>query len=384
MIDAVELVNFKNFRRQRVELGRLTVLVGANGSGKTSVLKAIDLALRAARPAALSVRKTGNGSVLERRPRPDRVFRDGRNCDWLYTRGGVGELQITCEMSGGGRLTVGAIPPDGWPPAPEEIGRGRWGFRIVPSEPPELTRLVPRLGEVVLLRLSASVLSQPSYLRRTPPRVGQDGGGLATVLAFMALNDPDAFHGLVEEMRVLIPQLKRIRFTRAPVEELEREVVRFGDQSLTRPVKRSFQGDAILFDYLNADDVSARTASEGTLLLLGLLTVVLGPTRPRVLLLDDLEHGLHPLAQKELLDVLRRIMDRFPDLQVIATAHSPYLLDELRPEEVRLTTTGADGYSVCGRLTDHPQFDKWKDEMAPGELWSLFGEKWLTEGGAWA
>ena len=43
-------------------------------------------------------------------------------------------------------------------------------------------------------------------------------------------------------------------------------------------------------------------------------------------------------------------------------------------------TVGEDGFSVCGRLEDHPQFNKWKDEMAPGELWSLFGEKWLAEG----
>ena len=39
-----------------------------------------------------------------------------------------------------------------------------------------------------------------------------------------------------------------------------------------------------------------------------------------------------------------------------------------------------DGNAVCGRLEDHPQFEKWKDEMAPGELWSLFGEKWLVQG----
>jgi predicted ATP-binding protein involved in virulence len=73
-------------------------------------------------------------------------------------------------------------------------------------------------------------------------------------------------------------------------------------------------------------------------------------------------------------------MQRVPDLQIIATAHSPYLLDHLRPEQIRLMTIG-DGYAVCGRLEDHPQFAKWKDEMAPGELWSLFGEKWLAEGG---
>jgi predicted ATPase len=204
---------------------------------------------------------------------------------------------------------------------------------------------------------------------------------LATVLAFMALNAPDTFSELVTELRGLIPAIKRIRFTRAEVAEEIYELLRVGDQTITRPFSRKVQGDALLFDFNHANDVSARTVSEGTLLLLGLLTVLMGPTRPRILLLDDLEHGLHPLVQKQVLEVLRRILERFPDLQVIATAHSPYLLDGLRPEEVRLTTTGADGYSISGRLVDHPQFNKWKDEMAPGELWSMFGEKWLAQKG---
>ncbi|HVA47766.1 MAG TPA: hypothetical protein VNH11_15465 [Pirellulales bacterium] len=44
-------------------------------------------------------------------------------------------------------------------------------------------------------------------------------------------------------------------------------------------------------------------------------------------------------------------------------------------------TIGPNSYATCGKLTDHPQFDKWKDEMAPGELWSMFGEKWLAGAG---
>ena len=38
--------------------------------------------------------------------------------------------------------------------------------------------------------------------------------------------------------------------------------------------------------------------------------------------------------------------------------------------------------AVCAALAKHPQFKKWKDEMTPGEMWSLFGEKWLVEQGA--
>lgn len=42
VIHAVEIRNFKNILHQRIELDRLTVFVGANGSGKTSVLEAIN------------------------------------------------------------------------------------------------------------------------------------------------------------------------------------------------------------------------------------------------------------------------------------------------------------------------------------------------------
>ena len=116
--------------------------------------------------------------------------------------------------------------------------------------------------------------------------------------------------------------------------------------------------------------------------MLGLLTVLLGPNRPQVLLLDDIEHGLHPLAQKQIVGVIEQLLREHPDLQVLATAHSPYLLNYLKPEQVRIMVASADGYARCRLLTDHPKFATWKEEMAPGEMWSLFGEKWLADTGA--
>ena len=162
----------------------------------------------------------------------------------------------------------------------------------------------------------------------------------------------------------------------------ENELVRFGKDTVKRSSRRPYQGELILFDFEHTENVSARTASEGTMLMLGLLTVLLGPIRPRILLLDDIEHGLHPLAQKQLVEVIGQILQKYADLQVLATAHSPYLLNYLTPEQVRIMATGEDGYSRCGRLTDHPKFATWKEEMAPGEMWSLFGEKWLVDTGA--
>lgn len=72
----------------------------------------------------------------------------------------------------------------------------------------------------------------------------------------------------------------------------------------------------------------------------------------------------------------------FPNLRILATVYSPYLLDCLRPEETRFLTLGEDRSSICGRPNQHPEFEQRKDPKAPGEQRNLFGQKWLLQGGA--
>ena len=88
MIKTIAIENFKNLRKQQIELGRLTVFVGPNASGKTSVLQAVDLAIRAA---------------IQHDPRE--LFVDDLQCDWLYTRNGQGDLRVSCGTDRGG-ITV--------------------------------------------------------------------------------------------------------------------------------------------------------------------------------------------------------------------------------------------------------------------------------------
>jgi len=95
--------------------------------------------------------------------------------------------------------------------------------------------------------------------------------------------------------------------------------------------------------------------------------------------LDDLDRALHPQAQSDLVGLLRKLLDQSSDLQIVATSHSPYLLDQLHPEEVRLTAIRDDGSVACAGLDQHPAFEQWKETMAPGEFWSFVGESWVAE-----
>jgi predicted ATPase len=120
--------------------------------------------------------------------------------------------------------------------------------------------------------------------------------------------------------------------------------------------------------------------SEGTLIALGLLTAMHRPIRPKVFLVDDLEQGLHPKAQRDLLRILRGLMKEDDQTQIIATTHSPYILDDLNSNEVLLANIGPDGTTNCAYLSEHPDFARWEQEMTSGEFWTVVGENWIKNG----
>jgi len=53
MIRSVKISYFKSIRELEIDLGRVTVLIGANGSGKSNVLEAIGIASAIAGEARL-------------------------------------------------------------------------------------------------------------------------------------------------------------------------------------------------------------------------------------------------------------------------------------------------------------------------------------------
>jgi len=223
--------------------------------------------------------------------------------------------------------------------------------------PPENAALP--LGPAQLIRFDTTALASPTQPKGIPPSVQENGNGLAATLGYLALNQPEQFQAIVSEYKKVIRNVSRIRFN---------------EQQQGNGTTKS-----LLFDFLGAPGVRASLVSSGTLYTLGLLTVILGPNQPRVILFDDLDHGLHPKAQMELIEVLRKLLDQYPDLQIIATSHSPYILDKLQPNEVRVMALNDDGSAACARLEDHPKYPMWKDSMSPGEFWSHAGEDWVKK-----
>jgi predicted ATPase len=141
--------------------------------------------------------------------------------------------------------------------------------------------------------------------------------------------------------------------------------------------KKQVRGNKLYFDFLGAKNVPAEHASQGTLIVLALLTVLHGPERPRIVLLDDFDHSLHPRAQMELVRMLQELLKlkEFQNTQIITTTHSPYVLDEVSPANVIAFALRPDGTVAAKRLSEHPDAPKVNGSLKAGELWSLDAER---------
>ena len=375
MLKKIRLTDFKSFVDEEVELAPLTLLVGANASGKSNFLDAIRFLQGLS--LDLTLAEVLNG---EERGWPDR---------WPGIRGRAEEVarfgttSFTIEstwLAPGAELTSGkrirlvpaqvpirhrivcsaplalleseilASGSTGEPifeAMPDPSGAARLKDHVDPSVPTQLVTneksLVSNLtglaklsalssetidfaahfhdafSEVRLLRMEPSEMR--GYGRRNTP-LGEEGRNFSGVLATLS-EDPMLKHSFITWLReVCAPEIQELEF--AEVKELGDVIAMFVEKAGTR--------------------ISVRAISDGTLRFLGTL-LALRTARPgEVLLIEEIEEGLHPTRIQFLLELLESTV-RQRGIQVIATTHSPVVLQWLAPERLRETL-------VFGRIQD--------------------------------
>jgi len=338
MINGISLRNFRILREvDVVKLRPFTLLVGPNASGKSTLLEALDLLFRvlATLDWAQISASFQHADILSRKANgPLEIYVSGRHGNENYLlewsnnrireiRGSEEELRVTAEgVMQGTKL----------------------GFK----------------RRVLRLALDPQALAAPSYPKDVDLTLPPDGAGLSSILAGLQLEFPDRYQSLIDQLKTVVPDVRGVRIKRVALE---------GGVSFE-----------LRFDMKAGEDIPASAISWGTLLALGLLTsLICQDMPPHLVLIDELERRLHPKALGHLIRQLRRLQEQNPKLQIIATSHSPYLLDHFKAEEILLSSLNEEGYAVIKPLTDHPEYERWKNLMAPGEFWSTVGESWITQ-----
>jgi predicted ATPase len=113
--------------------------------------------------------------------------------------------------------------------------------------------------------------------------------------------------------------------------------------------------------------------SDGTVLYLAYLALCFRPNPPRILLIEEPENGVHHASLKEIVRVLRHVTQT-KGVQVVLTTHSPYLLDLMEPEEVRVFTKDQKGAVHAKKLSDYEDVEDMKKHFMSGEIWTMLSK----------
>lgn len=109
---------------------------------------------------------------------------------------------------------------------------------------------------------------------------------------------------------------------------------------------------------------NGHSLSDGTLRFMCLATLLLQPSLPSTILLDEPELGLHPYALGVLSALLQSASTR---AQVIVSTQSVTLVNHFEPKDV-LVTEREGGQTVFRRASEQP-VQQWVDEYGLGDLW---------------
>lgn len=365
MISTLRLQNYRNHRDTTIEFGELTALVGPNSAGKSNVLEAVQCFTRIPEERALKMVFRGDLA-------PEVVIRRGQSSFKLRLEGEkptTWHIDVRCTTEDRSSLRQAGDDKQN----AQFSGEWEWGSKgkdLSSTAFREDPKVADYLSRTAHLKVVTENLSAPSAPQSVPPKIHQNGKGLASVVSYLMTTDPDRFDRLVQRLQNVVPEVEGLRTRPIPA----------GKQSSGEDGRL----DELLYDMKGGKGIPAHSVSEGTLIATGLLAAVIGnkEREPHLLLIDDLEQGLHPKAQRELVEVLRAIQEQQSPLQIVFTTHSPFIVDELAPEETWLLNTDEEGIAHARRLSDHPDAERSLEVLTTGEFWSAEGEDWIVGNGA--
>jgi predicted ATPase len=121
--------------------------------------------------------------------------------------------------------------------------------------------------------------------------------------------------------------------------------------------------------------IFADHVSEGTLRFMLLLAITCNPERGSLVCLDEPDMGLHPDMISTIADTLK---EAAKTSQFIISTHSPLLLNEFDLEDIIVIEKDADNQSIA-KTFNADDFAEWSNNYLAGQLWlmgKLGGKRW--------
>ena len=423
VITFLDLVDFKNFAKERVRMGPFTVIAGANASGKSNIRDALRFLHGVGRGYTLADilgGKYGPGGEVQWdgiRGAPREVVRAGDVDRFqLFLGTSEGLYDVAEELYGIGVTIDGTKPPslhaeillsvhgtrlqkmkrtDGveetrkkltvyfsHPPAPDPVHRQddpghlllrmgkspsqkKYGYRVsVRNNQPALTQIEEhrhiRRSHKDSVRSVIQTLSRMRFLDPSPERMRQPSFPGQITLGDRGDNLPTVLKEICED-----PTRRQalIEWTRE-LTPMDVKDFQFNSDPITGQIQLAF---------LEANNrrISAYSASDGTLRFLAILAALLGKDSAGFYVFEEIDNGIHPSRLRLLLDLIES-QTADGKKQVITTTHSPELLSMVSDQVFENTAVvcrrpGTDD-AVIRQAADLPNIEKLRKSQGLGRL----------------
>lgn len=354
MLDSISVDGFKSIASSReLALGPVNLLIGSNGSGKSNFIDLFSF-LQAIRFGRLQefVRRAGGA---------DRILHFGsKSTDLVHIHVSLENTSLQYELSliatdddtlRPDTETVYLRERHSMPGLREHALSGRLGEAGIslPYVPEHVEDLRQSMGAWRLYHFHDS--GSTSSMRKTADvndnrYLRPNASNLAAFLYYLSLKHDNAYNMIRRTVRLVAPFLDD--FILQPL-ALNEDMIR---------LEWRHKGSDAYFD--------VASFSDGTLRFIALATLLLQPEsiRPRILIIDEPELGLHPYAITLFSSLVKQVST---ETQVILATQSSLLLDHFRPEDV-LVVDRVHGQSQFRRL-DAGNLENWLTDYSLGQLW---------------
>jgi predicted ATPase len=342
-----------------VDLKALNVFIGANGAGKSNLISFLQL-LNFALSRSLQhfVQTRGPASaLLHFGPKVTPVMRAELE---FQTDAGRNQYRCTLTHAQGDTLIFAheeaEFQAPGYP-APRIVPLGGGGHResglAEPWAENDDTARVMKflLGNCRVYQFHDTSLE--SHLRRNPPAddtpyLRANGGNLAAFLFRLQHEDPEVFRQIENTLNAVMPWFKN--FALEPQGQPSKQNIPLRWRMPDKP------------DY----EFSAGQLSDGSLRIMCLVTLLLQPEalRPRLIVLDEPELGLHPAAESLVAGLIKAAS---ASSQILVSTQSATFLDNFSADDV-VVAENEQGRSTFKRQSSEA-LEAWLDRYSLGQVW---------------
>lgn len=343
-MDYIEINGYKSIKSERIDLRKINVLIGANGSGKSNFVSFFDLLNQ------LYERNLNDYIVLSAGGK-DKILHKGSNI--------TDRISFKVEFDNGinGYEVMLVSGTDGFTVTMERlIYKGKNNVDISLSDRDARLKITDNYrAKYVIKYLKGltkyhfhdtgvnspfdkwnNVFNDAYYLYR-------DGSNLSTFLFHIYNTNKIAYNLILNIIQSIAPYFSDFYFEP-------------NEANLMRLQWKDKYSDVVY---------GATDLSDGTIRFIALTVLFMQPKLPNTIVIDEPELGLHPCAITVIADMMKSVSDR--NCQVIVATQSTDLISHFRPEDI-IAVDQIKGESKFVRL-NKDDYDLWLEDYTIDDLW---------------